>query len=139
VNNISIWVLALIAFLVFDFVVVAYIFFKKLKKDVYDSKELQYIKSHWIRIIDMFHGNPKAAVLDADKLLDYALGKKGFKGTLGEKLKKAGGRFSDINSVWSAHKLRNKVAHELEDINLVDAKAALASFKKALNDLGAKL
>ncbi len=103
------------------------------------SKELQYIRSYWIRIIDSFNGFPSQAVIDADKLLDYALGKHGFEGSLGEKLKKAGPRFSDLDSVWRAHKLRNKFAHELSNIDKGAAKAALQNFKKALNDLGAKL
>ena len=103
------------------------------------SKELQYIRSYWIRIIDSFNGCPSQAVIDADKLLDYALGKHGFEGSLGEKLKKAGPRFSDLDSVWRAHKLRNKFAHELSNIDKGAAKAALQNFKKALNDLGAKL
>ncbi len=138
-NSIPIWLVFLIAFLAFDFILVAYVFFKKLGRDTFDSKELQYIKSHWIRIIDMFNTNSKASILDADKLLDYALGKKGFDGNLGEKLKKGGARFSDVNEVWMAHKLRNKIAHELGDIDVAEARRALKYFKRALNDLGAHL
>ena len=71
--------------------------------------------------------------------MDYALKKHGFEGSLGEKLKKAGPRFNDLNAVWSAHKLRNRIAHELSEINKEEAKRALKQFKRALNDLGAKL
>lgn len=87
----------------------------------------------------MSQNNPKEAVLDADKLLDYALVRKGFQGSLGEKLKKAKNRFSDINGIWIAHKLRNKIAHELSNIDFREAKNALVSFKKGLKDLGADL
>ncbi|MFA6305257.1 MAG: hypothetical protein WC651_00820 [Candidatus Gracilibacteria bacterium] len=122
-------------------VVLLFFFFIFLKKRnrVFADKELQYIKSHWIRIIDMFHSHPKEAVLDADKLLDYALSKKGYEGSLGEKLKKAGKLFSDINDVWMAHKVRNAIAHEMVEIEEKDFRAALHSYKRALNDLGAKL
>lgn len=126
-------------FLVFDFLLVFFVFWRRRKGRTFSSEELNYIRSHWIRIIDAFEDHPKQAILDADKLLDYALGRKGFQGSLGEKLKKAGPRFSDLNSVWSAHKLRNKVAHELSEIRYKDAKLALGNFKRALNDLGAKL
>ena len=83
--------------------------------------------------------HPKQAVLDADKLLDYALKEHGFKGALGEKMKAAGPRFSDLNGVWNAHKLRNRLAHEMMDLKRGEAQSALKNFKRALNDLGAGL
>ncbi len=133
-------VLGLLIFIAIDFLVVLYVFWKRnRRKNSFTIKELNYIRSHWIRIIDSFPGNPKASILDADKLLDYSLKKKGYEGSLGEKLKKAKGHFSRINDVWSAHKLRNRVAHELGEIDVRAAKLALAQFKRALNDLGAKL
>ena len=133
------WVIGLIAFFVLDFVLVVFIVFKRSRAKSLDMKTLQYVKSHWIRIIDMFNTNTKGAILDADKLLDYVLDRLGFEGHLGEKLKKAGPRFSDLNGVWFAHKLRNKVAHELGDLNMDEARRALKNFKQALNDLGAGL
>lgn len=121
------------------FLFIFFLIFLKKRRFVFSDKELQYIKSHWIRIIDMFHSHPKEAVLDADKLLDYALKTKGCEGSLGEKLKMCGKFFSDINGVWSAHKIRNSIAHEMVNIEEKDLKIALQNYKKALNDLGAKL
>lgn len=126
-------------FIVFTFVLAFFVYVKTSKRKGFSSQELQYIRSHWIRIIDSFGSNVNSAVLDADKLLDYALSKKGFVGSVGEKMKKAGPRFSNLNGIWGAHKLRNRVAHELSDIDRGEAKRALEQFKKALNDLGAKL
>lgn len=80
-----------------------------------------------------------AAVIEADKLLDHALMELGIPGkTMGERLKASSGRFSQLNSVWYAHKQRNQIAHE-QDFNLEynQAKHALASFRQALKDLGA--
>lgn len=133
------WVYAIIFFLLLDFLVVAWIFFVKSKKKVLRPEELQYIRSHWIRIIDSFKGHTRLAILDADKLLDYALSKKGFQGNLGDKLKLAGGLFSNLDGLWRAHKLRNKIAHELTEFSPDEARSALNNFKKALNDLGANL
>ena len=79
------------------------------------------------------------AVIEADKLLDRALMELGIPGkTMGERLKASSGRFSQLNSVWYAHKQRNQIAHE-QDFNLEynQAKHALASFRQALKDLGA--
>ncbi len=132
------WIVLLLAFLLFDLVLVIWIFFKRSGPKL-DSKSLQYIKSHWIRIIDMASGNPNASILDADKLLDYTLGRHGFDGSLGEKLKKGRGKFSDLNGVWRAHKLRNRVAHEMVELQKSEVADALAQFKKGLNDLGAQL
>lgn len=135
----NIWIIALLVFLAFDVILVIWIYFFKKKRSKLSTKSLTYIRSHWIRIIDSFHAHPAQSILDADKLLDYALGQHGFVGTLGEKLKKAGPRFRDLNSVWSAHKLRNRLAHELGEQSVNEAKRALAHFKQALNDLGAQL
>ena len=80
-----------------------------------------------------------ASVIEADKLLDRALMELGVPGkTMGERLKASGHRFSQLNSVWYAHKQRNQIAHE-QDFNLEynQAKHALATFRQALKDLGA--
>ncbi len=135
----EIWVTILILFILFDILIVAFILYRKKALNKFSEKDLYYIRAHWVKIIDSFHAHPKHAILDADKLLDYALKKQGFEGSIGEKLKKSGPRFSDLNGLWNAHKLRNRIAHELGDIDKNEAKKALSQFKKALNDLGAKL
>jgi hypothetical protein len=133
------WVIAILVFFLVDLLIVLWVVFRRRMPGLRQD-QLNYIHSHWVIIIDGFGSNPKQGILDADKLLDYAMSKKGFEGSLGEKLKKGGKRsFSDVNGVWRAHKLRNKVAHELGDIDRGEAKIALRNFKKALNDLGAGL
>ena len=80
-----------------------------------------------------------AVVIDADKLLDKALCEMGVAGkTMGERLKRSGDKFSQLNSVWYAHKLRNQIAHEHGfRIEYKQAKHALITFRNALKDLGA--
>jgi hypothetical protein len=117
---------------------------RKRKASKFTKKDHAYINSHWYRILDSFEKDPRVAVMEGDKLLDYCLTKRGgakfSRLSLGEKLKKGGAYFTDINSVWSAHKLRNKIAHELGmDLPAKEARRALGVFKKAMNDLGAKL
>jgi len=79
------------------------------------------------------------AVINADKLLDRAMVEMGVAGkTMGERLKKAGEKFTDLNAVWRAHKLRNALAHEDDlEITYRQAASALAIYKQALKDLGA--
>ncbi len=78
-------------------------------------------------------------VVKADKLLDQALIEIGLPGkTMGERLKKLHGRLSDENGVWTAHKTRNRIAHETNySATYEDARRALAAYKTALKDLGA--
>jgi len=78
-------------------------------------------------------------IMSADNLLDKALKEKGIRGeTMGERMRNASTAFRDRNGVWSAHKLRNRIAHESDAVvGYNDARYALACFKKALKDLGA--
>ncbi len=80
-----------------------------------------------------------ATIIEADKLLDKAMVEMGVAGkTMGDRLKKIGGRFSNLNSVWRAHKLRNAIAHESDiEVSYKQASNALAIYKQALKDLGA--
>lgn len=132
-----IW-LILILFILFDLLVLfSVVVFRKRKK--YSDKDLNFIKMNWFRILDLSTSDLSKAVLDADKLLDFALLKKGKTGTLGEKLKSSNSLFSDINAVWGAHKLRNKIAHELKKVDEKELRNAISVYKRALQDLGVKL
>jgi len=75
-------------------------------------------------------------VLEADSILDKALSALGYEGSLGEKFKKAGPRFSDLNAVWSAHKLRNQIAHEPGmHVPKEDSDRAVSRLRHAFDDL----
>lgn len=96
------------------------------------------IEAAWKKVHE--HENAVLKIVEADKVLDEALRLLGYEGSLGEKLKSAGPRFSNLNAVWSAHKLRNKVVHELDaKPNDREVDAAVASIRSALADLGARL
>lgn len=79
------------------------------------------------------------AVIDADKLMDEALRRRGFKGkTMGERLVEAQKSLTNNDAVWYAHKLRNRLVHEADArIKEREAKAALAGVRQGLKDLGA--
>ncbi len=78
-------------------------------------------------------------IIDADKLLDKALMEMGMPGkTMGDRLKRSGDKFTNLNAVWRAHKLRNAIAHESGfEISYKQASNALNVYKQALKDLGA--
>lgn len=94
----------------------------------------EFVARKWSTIQIMASGNGsqlRDAVSEADKLLDYAMKQSGFSGqTMGERLKYNGKRFSNLNAIWNAHKLRNALAHEA-DFDLVPSQA-----REAVNDLG---
>lgn len=98
-------------------------------------------RSKWLTIEQQLKKDDAAshhlAVLNADKLLDHALREKGIAGeTMGERMKKVS--WSNANSVWAAHKLRNQIAHEADvKLDYEMARRALASFKQGLKDIGA--
>ncbi len=80
------------------------------------------------------------SIIKGDKLLDKAMCELGISGrTMGDRLKKVGkDRFSQLNAVWHAHKLRNQIAHEADFApTYAQAQHALTTYKQALKDLGA--
>lgn len=84
--------------------------------------------------------NPKHALLEADKLLDFVLKKKGYQGTVADKLRKAEKAFSHKDHVWEAHKLRNRAAHEVGfEVTENETRKAISYIKQALWELGVKL
>ncbi len=79
-------------------------------------------------------------IIEGDKLLDKALCEMGVPGrTMGDRLKKVGKeKFTELNAVWHAHKLRNQIAHETDfKPEFRQAQHALETYKQALKDLGA--
>ena len=79
-------------------------------------------------------------IVEADKLLDKAMMEMGVPGkTMGDRLKKIGEtKFTQLNAVWHAHKLRNQIAHESGfKLEYTQSRHALNTYKQALKDLGA--
>ena len=80
------------------------------------------------------------AIIEGDKILDRALMEMGVQGrTMGDRMKRIGkDKFSQVNAVWHAHKLRNQIAHEHDfHPEYRQALHALETYKQALKDLGA--
>lgn len=130
----------LIGALIVAVVLILYISLSKkdnpyLKRDKYQSQWLR-IESSLSRDVPSSY---QMAVMNADKLVDQALRDCRFKGeTMGDRMKSANSRWKNANDVWSAHKVRNQLAHETDaKISYDTAMRALSAFKQALKDLGA--
>lgn len=84
-------------------------------------------------------GSYSLSVLNADKLLGQALQDRQISGnTMADRMKALQGTWSNADAVWSAHKLRNRIAHDTDvHVDYDSARRALAAFKQGLKDVGA--
>lgn len=102
-----------------------------------------YYRSQWLSIESQLKREEPhsytVCILNADKLLDKALRERGVKGeTMGERMKSYQDKWSNAQTVWTAHKIRNKLAHETDvSMDYDQARRALAAFRQGLKDVGA--
>jgi hypothetical protein len=104
--------------------------------------DLSIVTAKWSEIQAMQdQGGPanyRQAIVEADKLMDLVLKTKVTGETMGERLKAAKHLFSHdtYDRLWTAHKIRNKVAHEADFEGLSsDATLVVRNFEKALKEL----
>ncbi len=112
-------------------VILSFMIARRVRRSVEDRwkmiQKLLVKKSSW-----------KAAIINADKLLDEVLKKRRFKGkTMGERLVSAQHELTANDMVWFSHKLCNKIIYEGTELSKTDVKKALLGFWQALKDLGA--
>ncbi len=106
------------------------------------SLDRSYIDQQWQEVQTLLGlagpAHFRQAVVQADKLLDYVLKGLGMSGqTLGERLKAARHLLSpDTNQkAWSAHKLRNRIVHEADEVMSWEAQAAIRDYERVLSEL----
>ena len=132
-------ILVIIVILILGIAMLALITGARKKKGL-TGQDHQLIQQKWTGIMQTAEGESKHAIIEAHKLLDHVLKKKGFEGTVAEKLKQAQGMIKNPEALWSVHRMRNRIAHEIDyNVQKDHAKKALDHFKKALEDLGAQL
>lgn len=106
-------------------------------KSKISKKDINTCKVKWEKII--LNDNYNQAIIDADKLLSFVLKKNGYNGSVGEQLKKSKS-IKNKNDIWYAHKVRNKIAHELDyEVNDNKIDKILNIYKKAIKQHGFKL
>ncbi len=133
-------VFLVVAIIAVGLLVLIAIILKSTHRHSFNKEEYQ---TRWLKIENGLRKDEPAsyalAVMEGDKLLDKALREYGVSGkTMGERLKRMDGHLSEINKVWSAHKVRNQIAHQDSyRVDYATANRALAIYKRALKDLGA--
>lgn len=110
--------------------------------EIAEESALDAKRAEWDALVARLESdNPndwRAAVIDADKLVDNILISIGYPGeTMGERLKAIErSDFQSLNDVWEAHKIRNRIAHEADhQLSLRDARKAIAFYERALEEL----
>jgi len=128
------WVIFII--LVFG---LALLFLVSRRKNVIEIDRAK-VKRKWQELKELEEqGRYKEAIMEADKLFDFVLKGMNITGaTMGERLIKAERLLSNYHDIWEAHKVRNKLVHEV-DFNVDSSKteAALKAFGKGIRQLKA--
>lgn len=108
--------------------------------------DIKTVSDRWLRIEELLTaGKPSAlkqAVMEADKLLDYALTQLCSGASMGERLKNANSIFSPdtYQNLWGAHKFRNALVHETNfEPNPKSCREAAAQVKDGLKEIGARI
>lgn len=106
----------------------------------------QQVRDGWQKVEEQVSfgkpSNLRTAVVDADKLVDFALRKMyPADETMGERLKSAKPKFVNhydiYDGLWFAHKVRNELVHNVNfDLPSVEVRGILDKFKAALDLLG---
>lgn len=81
--------------------------------------------------------NLKLAVIEADKILDEILKRSGFAGeTMSDRLKNlTPAQLSNLEQVWGAHKLRNRIVHEPDfEVSRAEAELAVSIYGRAFRE-----
>ncbi len=122
---------------------VVLILFISFKGKIAPTLNREKYQAHWLEIENSISRSNlpacQLAIMNADKLLDAALKERRFKGeNMGERMKAAQNTWKNANNVWTAHKVRNKLAHEPgASVSYELTLQTLSAFKQGLKDVGA--
>lgn len=76
-------------------------------------------KEYYIKEIRKVGGFPSASerIMKYDNILHHILKEYGYQGTLGDQLKAKPLIIDNLDTIWNLHKLRNRLAHDMEAIS----------------------
>lgn len=109
-----------------------------------DDKMHQAGNPRWHYILSLLEGinesDWRVAIIEGDSMLDEELEKKGWAGNgLGEKLENGtSAGLRSISDAWTAHKVRNQIAHAGSDFSLTqnEARRTIKLFQNVFEELG---
>ncbi|MDP2104035.1 MAG: hypothetical protein Q8K26_03880, partial [Candidatus Gracilibacteria bacterium] len=76
-------------------------------------------KEYYTKEIQKVRGLPSASerIMKYDNILHHILKEYGYQGTLGDQLKAKPLIIDNLDTIWDLHKLRNRLAHDMETIS----------------------
>ncbi len=99
------------------------------------------VNDDWLKILaHLSSTNPsdwKLAIIEADKMLDDLVKTMGYDGdSLGERLKRVEpSDFNTLSAAWSAHKVRNRIAHESGyELTEREARIAISNYQQVFEE-----
>lgn len=120
-------------FIGFGFFILLFAFWKYSLFQKQKKKKLNTAK-HLLQKVKNSDLSDREKILEYDKILDLSLSALGYSGTTGNKMKQYGKRFANQNNIWISHKLRNRIAHEIDfSPSEKEFKKAERSFCKEVN------
>ncbi len=102
------------------------------------EKDRALIVAKWQEVERLMdQSRSKEAIFEADKLLDFVFRKINLRGeTFADRLETAEKILTNYQDLWTAHKLRNKLAHELDfQPSFREAQRAIDTFDQAIRRL----
>lgn len=105
----------LVIIVLFGLLAFAY-YLDKLNRGEWEKTVAKELKVMSKRYNEKDEHTMRSLVIEADKLLDYCFKNRNLRGeSMGDRLKNAKNLFgkSHYNEIWQAHKVRNKLAHEV--------------------------
>ena len=102
------------------------------------DKDRSAITNRWQEIEKLMNQDrAKEAIFEADKLLDFVFQASRLRGeTFADRLKSGEKLFRNYQDVWTAHKLRNKLAHEFDfQHSPREAKSAIDTYDQTIRRL----
>ena len=107
--------------------------------DVSERRVIKAWKQIEKRMMSKKEAEIKLAIIECDRVMDEILKVAGYRGeTMAERLKKVNSaQLANIEEIWRAHKVRNRIVHE-ESFNLSQqtAENLVNEYKKAFQEFG---
>jgi len=108
------------------------------RRRLFTEQDRALIINKWQEIERLMENDrAKEAIFEADKLLDHIFRKINLRGeTFADRLRSAEKMLFNYQDIWTAHKLRNKLAHEMDwQVSFREAKQAIDIFDQAIRRL----
>lgn len=109
-------------------------FFYKKKVKKIEKWRFNYLKKR-IKIASSNDNSFSEQIISFDKIYHTILKELGYIWTFWEILKQKPYFIDDIDKIWKLHKLRNKLAHELDNIPQTTLRKSALEYKNEVNNL----